>query len=180
MAANFGLKYTNVFRSKALKIGSFGMKVHKPSGNPAPIDDSLSRTSCLCLWDFLFKKNFCTLRRCQIHVSIHMYTCTYITVWSEWAPLLKMLLLARWGLHSLYEIRVTRWVCEKIAQAVAKPIFCQNLYITKVVQNFGLLLWFIKTTKVNNHPIGENSPNLVTLYAIKVRRHDCIVVIASA
>jgi hypothetical protein len=66
------------------------------------------------------------------------------------------------------ETSVTRCVCEKIAQNVAQSFICQNLYITlpdeKEVKNFGLQLKISrKLPKENNHPIGLNSPILVTL-----------------
>jgi hypothetical protein len=49
-------------------------------------------------------------------------------------------------------------------------IFCENEYLTFTVENSTLKFWatsviFKKLLKVNNHPIGENSPNLVTLLA---------------
>jgi hypothetical protein len=64
--------------------------------------------------------------------------------------------------------RVTRWVCEKIAQNGALPIFCQNqcinLRVDKSGPKFGLPLSFSKyMPKVSNRSTGENSPNLVTL-----------------
>jgi hypothetical protein len=62
---------------------------------------------------------------------------------------------------------VARRVCEKFAQIVAQPSFCQNQCIIftlgKVAQNFGLLLFFLNLPNVSNRPLGENSPNLVTL-----------------
>jgi hypothetical protein len=64
--------------------------------------------------------------------------------------------------------RVTRCVCEKVAQNVAQSIFCENYYKTftveKVSQLFGLLQSFSQNVpKENSHPRGENSPNMVTL-----------------
>jgi hypothetical protein len=63
--------------------------------------------------------------------------------------------------------RATRLVCDKIAKNVAQPIFCQNQYITfmcKYSLKFRATSVFKKNLpKVNNHPMGENSPNLVTL-----------------
>jgi hypothetical protein len=66
--------------------------------------------------------------------------------------------------------RVTRWVREKISQNVAQPILCQNsciaLTVEKIAPKYGLLTYvccFHKLPKVINHPMGENSPNLVTL-----------------
>jgi hypothetical protein len=60
---------------------------------------------------------------------------------------------------------VTRGVCEKVAQIVAQPIFGFFVHWEKVRQTFAPLLYFSKKTlsKENYHPIGENSPNLVTL-----------------
>jgi hypothetical protein len=51
--------------------------------------------------------------------------------------------------------RVTRWVCEKNAQNVAQSIFLSKLYTP---------LFWKKLPKENNHPEGENSPNLVSGY----------------
>jgi hypothetical protein len=56
---------------------------------------------------------------------------------------------------------------------VAQPIFVEtNMEHSpgkKLNQNDVLLLYFSKKlSKVNNRPIGENSPNLVTLNADKV------------
>jgi hypothetical protein len=38
----------------------------------------------------------------------------------------------------------------------------------KVAQNVGYFVVFYKLTKGSNHPLGENAPNLVTLFA----RHE--------
>jgi hypothetical protein len=59
-------------------------------------------------------------------------------------------------------------VCEKDAQNVAQAIFCKNLYITgpteksspEICANYVI---YKPLPKVNNSPLGENSPNLVTL-----------------
>jgi hypothetical protein len=66
--------------------------------------------------------------------------------------------------------RVTRWVCEKNAQTIGQPIFCQNFtvllfycgkkYQVHMYENLKNL------PKENNCPIGENSPNLVTLVVV--------------
>jgi hypothetical protein len=62
--------------------------------------------------------------------------------------------------------------CETVAQSVAKPIFRQNKYIIftveKVTQKVSVL--FKKLPKESNRPIGENSPNLVTLASSALRR----------
>jgi hypothetical protein len=63
---------------------------------------------------------------------------------------------------------VTRCVFEKIAQNVAQNVFCQNQCITstegKGAPKIGASsVIFKKMPKVNNHPMGEYSPNLVTL-----------------
>jgi hypothetical protein len=55
----------------------------------------------------------------------------------------------------------------KIAQNVAQTIFCPNQSITfsaekMLLQNCSTFEIF----KINNNPIGENSPNLVTLVVI--------------
>jgi hypothetical protein len=62
---------------------------------------------------------------------------------------------------------VTGSVCEKVAQNVAQYIFLSklihNLYrVTKDPKNAFYVI-FRKLPKVNNHPLAENSPNLVTL-----------------
>jgi hypothetical protein len=68
-------------------------------------------------------------------------------------------------------IRVTRWVCYKIAQNVAQPVFVkiniQLLPWIKVAQNFVQLLYFSKNySKKTITQYAKNSPNLVTLVAI--------------
>jgi hypothetical protein len=55
-----------------------------------------------------------------------------------------------------------------MAKNVAQHVFRKKLYITfpweKVPQKFGLILKYIKKLPIENkRPIGENSPNLVTL-----------------
>jgi hypothetical protein len=58
--------------------------------------------------------------------------------------------------------RVTGGVSEKIAQNVAKhKTECITFFRGKVAQRFGLFLYVIP--KVKNDPVGENSPNQVTL-----------------
>jgi hypothetical protein len=63
---------------------------------------------------------------------------------------------------------VTRSVCEKISQNVAKLIFCkkimQNIYHgNKRPKHTGYFCNFLKLPKVKSHPVSETSPNLVTL-----------------
>jgi hypothetical protein len=63
---------------------------------------------------------------------------------------------------------VTRFVYEKVAQSLAQTFICQNKYITGTVEKDGpkicaTSLIFKPLPKVKNRPIGENSPNLVTL-----------------
>jgi hypothetical protein len=71
--------------------------------------------------------------------------------------------------------RVTRSVCEKIPQSVAKYIFvnitkCFVLAPEKSNPKMGAacVIFFKKKTlhKVNKHPLGENSPYLVTLVLV--------------
>jgi hypothetical protein len=67
--------------------------------------------------------------------------------------------------------RVTWWVSEKFAQNVAQPIFGQYYHISFTEEKSCRRMWtnsilFIKLPKVNNRPMGENSPNLVTLVAM--------------
>jgi hypothetical protein len=67
-----------------------------------------------------------------------------------------------------WPIRVTRCVCEEMSQNVAKPIFSQKIFITSTAEKSILATFVIfeKLPKVINHPMGENSPNLVTLKLI--------------
>jgi hypothetical protein len=63
---------------------------------------------------------------------------------------------------------VTRCVCEKNRPIGCPTQFVKTItYITctgeKVAQKFELLLYLKNLAKVNNCPMGENSPNLVTL-----------------
>jgi hypothetical protein len=72
---------------------------------------------------------------------------------------------------TLFQLKA-RWVCEKIAQNVAQPIFLSksvhNFYRgTKYSKNLGHVYNLKKLPKVNNNPMGENSPNLVTLFPLK-------------
>jgi hypothetical protein len=62
---------------------------------------------------------------------------------------------------------VTRCVCEKVAQNAAQSVFWK-IIITFTVEKgspiiYGTSVIFTKLPKVNSHPIGEKSPNLVTL-----------------
>jgi hypothetical protein len=65
--------------------------------------------------------------------------------------------------------RVTRCVFEKkCAQNVAKPALCLNYCVTLTVVKSISEIWatfvlYKKSTKVNTHPIGKNSPNLFAL-----------------
>jgi hypothetical protein len=51
--------------------------------------------------------------------------------------------------------RVTRWVCEKVAQNIAQPLFCLNycktVTVEKVAPNCGLILYFSIKFLVKNH-----------------------------
>jgi hypothetical protein len=62
--------------------------------------------------------------------------------------------------------RVTRCVCEKVAQSVAQSIVCENDYVT-AEKNITIIcassVISQKKPQANSHSIGENSPNLVTL-----------------
>jgi hypothetical protein len=62
---------------------------------------------------------------------------------------------------------------KKIAQNVAQPVF-QNWRITRIVEKSSQRIWptseiLNKLPKINNCPIGENSPNLVTLLSLQSR-----------
>jgi hypothetical protein len=57
---------------------------------------------------------------------------------------------------------------EKIAQNVAQSFICQNYYIINTWGKSSTNMWatsviFKRLPKVNNHLLGENSPNLITL-----------------
>jgi hypothetical protein len=59
------------------------------------------------------------------------------------------------------ENRVTRWVCKKFAQDRAQTVFSYNQCINFTEEKS------FKFTRVNHCPMGENSPNLVTVLPIK-------------
>jgi hypothetical protein len=63
--------------------------------------------------------------------------------------------------------RVTRWACEKIAQNIAQRNVCQNYetnYFYRRSPKILIHMYFKKILPiVRDTPIGENSPNLVTL-----------------
>jgi hypothetical protein len=66
--------------------------------------------------------------------------------------------------------RVTGWDCEKIDQNCAQTILLKintQLFVLPKNNNLVHFCNFEKKTKVNIHPKGENSPNLVTLLHIK-------------
>jgi hypothetical protein len=73
---------------------------------------------------------------------------------------------------SLYlHIRVTRWVCEKVAQAVAQPVNSSKLMHRWCrgeggPKNLATSVIFKTLLEENNYPIWENWPNLVTLLHI--------------
>jgi hypothetical protein len=66
-----------------------------------------------------------------------------------------------------FTVKVTRWVCETIAQNVAQSIACQKKYTTFPVEKVAQK---ITATSVpitpKTTPIGKNSPNLVTLFTM--------------
>jgi hypothetical protein len=98
--------------------------------------------------------------------------------WYLWSPINKDLrlafTLAKWNngkvprMESCYFgkfwvcffvlSRATTWVWVKIAQNVAQSIICPNKCVTWLLLKFSQ-----KLSKVNTRPMGENSPNLVTL-----------------
>jgi hypothetical protein len=66
--------------------------------------------------------------------------------------------------------RVTRWVCEKMAQNLAQSILYQNKNITFTVEKYRVKMWATSVIhiienwpKVNCYSMFQNSPNLVTL-----------------
>jgi hypothetical protein len=75
------------------------------------------------------------------------------------------------GRQNVFSIanRTTRKVSVKIAKVVPQPTFGQNYYICvfycgKAPPNIkATSVFFKELPKVNNRPMGENSPNLVTL-----------------
>jgi hypothetical protein len=71
--------------------------------------------------------------------------------------------------------RVTRSVFEKVDQNIVQPFFCQNELhsretksITKICAT-SVISQKLPKPKPNNLPIGENSPNLVTLISANIR-----------
>jgi hypothetical protein len=57
---------------------------------------------------------------------------------------------------------------EKIAQNVAKHIYCQNQYFLSTGEKISPIIcatskMFSKQAKVSNRPMGECSPNLVSI-----------------
>jgi hypothetical protein len=85
--------------------------------------------------------------------------------------------LVRLRRHSIFVVEmcglvgVTRCVCENVAQNDAQSVFRDNRYVTFTVEKSGPFIGatfviFSKLPKVNSHPIGENSPNLVTLVLV--------------
>jgi hypothetical protein len=63
--------------------------------------------------------------------------------------------------------RVTRRVCEEVAQYATKSIFCKNRQLLPW-KEMSPKIWaaavpFKKLPKESNRPNGEHSPNLVTL-----------------
>jgi hypothetical protein len=64
--------------------------------------------------------------------------------------------------------RVTRWVCVKFAQTyLAQPIVYLNYVIHKLnywTKMCATSIIFMLRPKANNHPLCENSPNLVALH----------------
>jgi hypothetical protein len=59
---------------------------------------------------------------------------------------------------------VTRLVCEKITLNVSQPIFLNECKkVTEGTKTLDYFWNFQKMPKVNDPPIGEKSPNLVTL-----------------
>jgi hypothetical protein len=57
-------------------------------------------------------------------------------------------------------------VCEKVAQHAAQPIFVKiNTQLMRGEKSSGSVI-FEKLPNLNNHPMDEKSPNLVTLSAV--------------
>jgi hypothetical protein len=77
-----------------------------------------------------------------------------------------------WGYfmsHAMPPGWLHRWVCEKVFQDVAQPFFAKNnTYISVSFKNMPQNMGYF--CKVNNHPLGEISPILVTLHAT----HACV------
>jgi hypothetical protein len=79
--------------------------------------------------------------------------------------------------------RVTRRVCENLCDPKWSPIHLSskvkhNFTLEKISPKLLLLLIFQKTALVINHPIGENSHNLVTLMP-KARTADVGMLLGS-
>jgi hypothetical protein len=74
-------------------------------------------------------------------------------------------------------VRVTRWVCEKVAENIAQTVYCLNYFITLTVEKssppkVGYFCNFQLQSEVNNSRLGANFPNLVTLVAVMRSRAD--------
>jgi hypothetical protein len=72
------------------------------------------------------------------------------------------------GIQLYISIRVTRRVWLKTAQNAALSVCFQNKCIIITAEKNQPKVWatyvnFKNLPKINNHPLGENSPNLVTL-----------------
>jgi hypothetical protein len=80
--------------------------------------------------------------------------------------------------------RVTRRVCEKSSQNAAQTIFLSKVIQYLYHEKSSPLLWatpaiFKLLTEVNNHPMSENSPNLVTLPQVKFATSGCDAVLGA-
>lgn len=71
--------------------------------------------------------------------------------------------------------RVTRFVCQKIAQNVARPIVVKLNYITLTVGKIAQIISYVYCCDmkpcpkyVSNGPTSEHSPNLVDLVGTKL------------
>jgi hypothetical protein len=72
---------------------------------------------------------------------------------------------------------VTRFISVKIAENAAQPVFLnKNKTYTFALEISSPILGYLcnlqKGSKVNSHPIGENSSNLVTLLSASVARRS--------
>jgi hypothetical protein len=76
----------------------------------------------------------------------------------------------------IVQVRVTRCVCERIAQIVVQAVFGRNeniKYTAEISSPIVLAISVIckKLPKENSHPTGENSPNPVTLPSQKLQKN---------
>jgi hypothetical protein len=128
------------------------------------------------------------------HVHMYQHECEEGTLPSEWictffrrktGPVFLHMYIHSMRAVDMYVLiakcRVTRWVYENITQKCSPTHFLSNLNInislnvvTSKPNVWASAVIFINPPKENNHPMGENSPNLVTLAKCRDKEiHRC-------